>query len=171
MPQPDFSYIRLSHSFAEPLQRKKKIRVLFSILKSQVFYVTATWIMASPEFLFNFLWLSWFLFFYFFHAAASLCHLNWLESWVARQYISRWNSFSWNLFFHFTYSGCFIFVFQTLTTHMWPRCICLPVPTNASVERSFLDYTSESHRLIYSPHPTGCPACLLWRNRADLRVC
>lgn len=58
MPHPDFPYIRLSHSIAEPLQRKKKI--VFQRLFGSHFSLLQQWgirVMASPEFWFNSLWL------------------------------------------------------------------------------------------------------------------
>lgn len=135
MPQPDFSYIRLSHSLAEPLQRKKKNWDFFFQYSSlSLFMLQQHGLWLHQNFLLNVLWLSCFSFSYLFHTAASLWHLNWLESWVARQYISRWNWFSWNLFFHFICSMLFIFIFQspnsTHVTEMYLspyKCSCWEV--------------------------------------------
>lgn len=76
MPHPDFSYIRLSHSLAEPLQRKKKIWFFFStFVQVSVFSVTAMQVIASPESWFNSLWLlSLFLSFFSFFLLTCKTH-------------------------------------------------------------------------------------------------
>lgn len=137
--------------------------------------------MASREFLFKFLWLSWGFLKYFFPTAASLHHLNWLESWVARQYISRWNWFSWNLFFHWTCSGCFIFIFQSpkntrvAEVHLSPcayKCSCWEVIPSLYLGIALL-YTQPSPRWLPSlpalgKQSTPVSANLLWTKQASL---
>lgn len=167
MPQPDFSYIRLSHSLAEPLQRKKKMRAFFNTQVS-IFYVTITWIHQNfyliscdfPGFLLS-------IYFIQQHPYAIWTDLSLgLPGNTFPGEISSLETSS-----SISHALGVSYLFSKPQQYMWPRCICLPVPTNAVVERSFLVYISELHCLIYSTHPPGCPACLLWRNTADLNVC
>lgn len=162
MPQPDFSYIRLSHSLPEPLKRKKKIRALFSILKSQFFMLQQHGLWLHQNFYFISCDFPHFLFSISFiqqHPYATYTGLS--LGLPGNIFPGATGSLETSSSISHVLDASDLF-FKAPTTHMWLRCICLPVPTNAVIERSFLVYTLELHCFIYSPHPTGCPACLLW---------